>query len=442
MIEIENLTFSYRNDQEEIFSSFSLSVKKGGIILLLSSSGTGKTTLARILTGGAPKYTSGKISGSVTIAGKDLLSLDIVDRRRLIGRVSQDTDEMILFSTVDAELRYPLENLGLEVTEVEERITKALSLFELEKYRGVSTSELSGGEKRRLMCAILFSVSPDVLIFDESFDELSPRWRLKLHEIIRNSGKTVIILASHFLEEYEGLYDQIFSIENGKPVEYKERDIPTFDYTPVSLFGSLELSDISIKRPHRSIADKTPFTLSVPSFEVKKGTITVLMGDNGAGKSTLSRIICGLLKPDNGSIKIDGKDVSDKERRIRVAYLMQNPYQQLFLPTVQEELESTGASEEDIDNALSLFSLNKDSYISELPYGKAKLVQAAVFYLLDRDYAILDELDSALSYSDSMNVVRLYQEKKRGIIVITHDKRFAATLACPCCFLEAGKLCR
>ena len=442
MIEIENLTFSYRKDEEEIFSSFSLSVKKGEIVLLLSASGTGKTTLARILTGGAPKYTSGEISGSVSISGKDLLSLDIVDRRRLVGRVSQDTDEMILFSTVDAELRYPLENLGLDDIEVEERITTALALFELEKYRGVSTSELSGGEKRRLMCAILFSVSPDVLIFDESFDELSPRWRMKLHEIIKNSGKTVIILASHFLEEYQGLYDRIVSISDGRIADFKECIRPSLSYTPNSCSGSLELRDISIKRPHRSIADSMPFTLAVPSLEIKKGTITVLMGDNGAGKSTLSRILCGLLKPDHGHILLDGKEIKESERRVDVAYLMQNPYQQLFLPTVLDELRSTNASKMDIDMALSLFSLDKDSYISELPYGKAKLVQAAVFYLLDRDYAILDELDSALSYEDSMNVVRLYNEKKRGIIVITHDKQFASSLCCPCFYLEDGRLCK
>lgn len=442
MIEIDDLTFSYQEGGEKIFSSFSLSVDKGEILLLLSSAGSGKTTLARILTGGAPKYTSGEISGSVRIDGKDLLSLNIVDRRTLVGRVSQDTDEMILFSTVDSEMRYPLENLGLSDDEVDKRIVSTLSLFELEKYRGVSTSELSGGEKKRLMCAVLFAVSPAVMIFDESFDELSPRWREKLRRIIKESGKTVIILASHFLEEYRGLYDRVLSISEKRVGEYIEKPLPSFTFDTIKEEGSLRLENVFLTRQHRSIADKTPFTIDIPSFELEKGEIALLMGDNGSGKSTLSKIACGLLKPEKGHVYIDGKERKESERRVRVAYLMQNPYEQLFLPTVMEELKSTEASDEDIERVLTLFSLDGNGYISELPYGKAKLVQAAVFYLLDRDYAILDELDSALSYDDSINIVRLYHEKKRGLLVITHDEKFAHALKGSCYRLEDGRLCR
>ena len=119
---------------------------------------------------------------------------------------------------------------------------------------------------------------------------------------------------------------------------------------------------------------------------------------------------------------------------------MQNPFEQLFLPTVKEELESTDAKKEDIERALELFSLSPDWYISEIPYGSAKLVQAAVFYLLKRPFAIFDELDSALSYSDSLKAVNAYLESGTGLLIITHDEYFASLFKGKCYRIEGGKI--
>ncbi len=166
----------------------------------------------------------------------------------------------------------------------------------------------------------------------------------------------------------------------------------------------------------------------------------MLLGENGSGKSTLSKVLCGLLKEEAGSVSINGSYLNAKERRSKVAYLMQNPFEQLFLPTVGEELMSTEASSNEIERALKLFSLSSDWYISEIPYGRAKLVQAAVFYLLDRDFAIFDELDSALSYEDSIKAVNAYLEKGTGLLIITHDEYFASLFDCDKYRIEDGRI--
>ncbi|MDY5931183.1 MAG: ATP-binding cassette domain-containing protein [Candidatus Ornithospirochaeta sp.] len=441
MLEIKDLSFSFSAEDGTLFSSFSLSAGKGEKILIIAPPGSGKSTLSRILAGTVPKYISGTLSGSASIEGIDLLSLDIPERMLLAGRASQNTDEMILFSSVEDELVFPLENLGLERSEIGRRLEDALALFSLSSYRHVSTTELSGGEKRRLMLAVLFAVDPALYILDESFDELSPEWRARLSAIIKESDRTFLVLGSHFLPEYRDLFDSIYSMTSTGLEPFRMPQMIEADL-PMHAGGSLlEADGIAIKRKHRT-SDAAPFTLSVPHFSLRQGECMILAGENGSGKSSFSRVLSGLLEEDKGSVLLDGRRLPSKERRSTVAYLMQNPFEQLFLPTVEDELASTGKSRERIDEALDIFGLDGSWYINEISYGKAKLVQAALFYLLDRPFAIFDEIDSAMSYSDSIRCVESYLRKGSGLLVITHDMAFASSLGADSVMIRDGVLCR
>ena len=244
-----DISFSYQ-DGTEIFSGFRFSIPDGGKIRIISEPGSGKTTLARILTGGAPSYSGGKLEGSVILNGLNLLDMDISSRLPIAGRVSQNTDEMMLFSSVEEEIAFPLCNLGLEEKEIENRIKKVLALFGLEGYEGVASSELSGGEKRRLMLAILFAVDPELYILDESFDELSPEWRKKLAELIKASDRMFIILGSHETEEYGFLPGEIVSIENGKAAEYRKAAMQGYTIAMYNL-GFMYQSGRGVKRDYK-----------------------------------------------------------------------------------------------------------------------------------------------------------------------------------------------
>ncbi len=440
MAEID-ITFGF-TPEETLFRSFRLSLESHSHVLILAEPGKGKTTLAKILTGSVPKYSGGTLSGHFIVNGNDILSKDISERMEYAGRVSQNTDEMMLFSSVQEELSFPLENMGLCREEMERRMADALSLFGLERYRDVSTSELSGGEKRRLMLAVLFAIDPAIYILDESFDELSPSWRGRLAEIIRNLDRTVIAFGSHELSEYDGMFDKVITIGNdGDAVPYVRKDIPVFSLPSGQKNGmSLSVSDLVIRREHRSSDELPSFGLTVPSFELHGGECVVLTGENGSGKSSFSRVLSGLLKEQSGSVTCGGTGIPYKERRHMTAYLMQNPYEELFLPTVSDELSSTGASEKEISEALELFALDGHEYVQEMSYGRAKMLQAALFFLLSRPFAIFDELDSALSTDDFIKAVRVYLEKGTGLIVITHDMNVSAMLPGRHFMIEGGTL--
>ena len=437
-IDIE-LTFKYSHGKD-VLSSFALKAERGEHILLLSPPESGKTTLARILTGSIPEYISGDLHGHFRFQDQDVLQMDIPERIKVIGRVSQNTDEMLLFSSVEEEISFPLENLGLEAEEIQKRISYALDLFGLGRYRNVSTSELSGGEKRRLMLAILFAVNPEIYILDEAFDELSPEWRKRLADIIRNLDRTVVVLGSHMLMEYEGVFSRTLSIADGavRPYEYRPFAFPDFHLNIGE--SVLEADNLLIERSHRSSDELSSFSLSVPHFELHEGECVVLLGENGSGKSSFSRVLTGLLKEMNGKISIDGKVLSAKERRSTVAYLMQNPYEELFLPTARDEATSTKASEHDIEEAFHLFGIDPDAYVQELSYGKAKMLQLAVFYLLRRRFVIFDEMDSALSSEDFASAVSAYLDNGIGLLVITHDMSVAAALPGRKLRIEGGVL--
>lgn len=440
MIEIKDLSFNYKGE-ERLFSSLSLNIEAHHPVLILSPPGSGKTTLARILTGTAEKYYWGERSGTFLIDDVDLFALDIPERKNYVARSSQNSDEAILFPTLLDEVAFPLEQRNLGRKRIREELEGLLKRYDLEKYCDSDTSELSGGEKRRLNLATLDAIAPRFYIYDEAFDELSSSWRSKLLSLIKEK-EYVLVLGSHYLGEYDDLFDSVYEIRDGHLVPYEPRDV-FFSFPCLKDAEDphlLRLEDISFSQRHRAMEEGGLFSLSVPSFEMKSSSLYLLTGENGAGKSTLARIITGIREPDNGRIVLDGKEIRAKDRKKKVSYLFQNPFNQLYLPTVKDELLSVSRNEELISHVASLFSLSLDDYTQELSYGKAKLLQGAIFYILNRPFAIFDEVDSAISYEDTMTMLRLYLERGTAVLMISHDERIISAFKGERYHIEKGVL--
>lgn len=427
MFSIRNLTLNYEGE-DSLFSSLSLDIERGKPTLIISEPGEGKTSFAKLLTGVADKFYAASYSGTFSYDGIDLFSLSVPIRKSYVARSIQNTDDAILFPTVSDEVAFPLEQRSLDPSELKSTLSSILEKYGLSQYGDADTSELSGGEKRRLNLAVLEAINPKLYIYDEAFDELSSQWRKRLLSYA-SEKEYLIVLGSHYLKEYDGFFSSSYELKGGRLLPYEKPSI-SFSFPkakPDALSHSIELSNITFRQEHKAMERGGLFTLKASSMSIRSGEVSLLTGDNGSGKSTLSRLISGLRKEDEGTMRYDGRRIGAKERRRVVSYLFQNPFSMLYLPTVRDELMSVASSSDEAIRVASLFSLSLDSYTQELSYGKAKLLESAIYYILDRPFAIFDEVDSAISYADTMRILSLYLEKGAGVLMISHDERIISS---------------
>ncbi len=405
ILEVKNLSFrypEYSNFKTAIlFSNLNLKIKKGSVSLVLAPPDTGKTTLARIFSGLVPRFSGGYIGGSVFLNGKDVLKTKPYDLIEDVGMVFQNPDEQILTTSCDTEIAFALESLGYPREEIILRVERALERVALSMYKNENPHNLSGGEKKRLMIAALFAISPSLYIFDETFDELDSDIRRDLLVSFYESGETVLLFVSKWFDIYREIVTDYYLLYKGELVQYKRENIEDFLGDSIDkniLFDSsriyIEWVNKKAKKNNNLLSDNLPlikvdnvkfyydksgleevnenrrdFSLSVPSFSVYKGEVVSVLGKNGSGKSTFAKILCGILKPESGMVMIPGidnkiegkenkgesnnsknmknttlqehllfKEASSEELNSYVGYIFQDPDYQIFLPTIYEEL--------------------------------------------------------------------------------------------------------
>ena len=436
MIKAENLPFCYdsygEKESEKVLRNINLTVHKGEKVLILGEPESGKTTLSLILSSLIPEFVEGELEGKV------YPECEMKDRMGDYTLVPQNAGEFILGETVEDEIAFPLESLGIERKEIIERVDKALSFWGLEALREASTTELSGGEKRRLMLASSLVTNPDYVIYDESFDDLDKGWRQVLSDHIKESSEASLVMASRFLSFFDDLLDKIYVLEYGELKEWNGElsSIPTPHIIRKERNNILQCRGISFIHPRRS-SFSSPFVLTLDDFSLKSGEVVALMGPNGSGKSTFSRLLCGLDTPSEGTIILDETPCNKERLERSVGYMFQNPDYQIFLPQVKDELSyslsflkiNEKEKEKRLSETAALFSLSLSDTASLMSYGERKRLQSAIYYSLDRPFYILDELDSALTYKESISILEKLSRNGAGILLITHDDDFASAVA-------------
>jgi energy-coupling factor transporter ATP-binding protein EcfA2 len=200
-----------------ILEGLDLRVSPGEWLAIMGASDTGKTTLCLLLAGLAPHLTGGTLEGQLLVAGRDTREYPPPALADTVGIVFQETEAQLFNPTVEAEVAWGLENLGLPVDEIRARIDEVLSHLRLEPLRHRAPEDLSGGEKKRVALASVLATRPALLILDEPFGGLDPAGRaevLAALSALRRELAATIIMTETDPEPVAAFADRVVVLEH------------------------------------------------------------------------------------------------------------------------------------------------------------------------------------------------------------------------------------
>ena len=219
MIEIRDLSFTYRESSQPTVRNIKLSIPDGQFVGITGAAGSGKSTLTYAFNGIIPHCYPGEFYGAVLIGGHDTVDTSLTDISRLVGSVCQDIDSQMVSSVVEDELLYGLENFAIPKEEVEPRLEEALRAMGIEDLRDRAIASLSGGQKQKVAVASILALRPKVLVLDEPTAELDPASSQAVFELLRRyareHGTTVIVVEQKIalLSEYA---DRLIIVKEGQ----------------------------------------------------------------------------------------------------------------------------------------------------------------------------------------------------------------------------------
>jgi energy-coupling factor transporter ATP-binding protein EcfA2 len=464
VIRLSNISYCYPGTAgRRVLEGINLSIHEGEYVLICGRSGSGKSTLGYLFNGLIPHFLGGELQGSVHVNGTDTREVTIADLIRKVGLVFQNADAQLFNSTVENEIAFGLESLGLTARKIEGQIDSVVETLGIGGLLHRSPMSLSGGEKRIVAIASVLCLDPPLLLLDEPFAHLDWQAARKLRDALsklHRKGKTVVIIEQRvrsLIEDvsrcivveqgkilYDGMPDEAHSVLNSQHLLpcYQQRNKTERKMgEPI-----LSVENLTCKQEGREI-------LKGMSFEVRKGESLAIVGRNGSGKTTLIKHLNGLRRPGNGSVKLSGMNVSkmsSPERATRAGICFQNPNDQFFKNRVREELlvgaRVRGPGEQAaVEEISALFEL-KD-LLERSPYklseGQKKRVAFASIAAMRPEILVVDEptVGQDGRFLETISrLVRSLQEQGQTIIIVTHDLEFAQATTERWIVLHEGKV--
>lgn len=270
IIEAIDLVFKYINKDEEnnikeekiAIDNLNLSVEEGKFIAILGHNGSGKSTLAKHLNSLLVPS-----EGEVIVFGKDTRKdEEVLEIRKKLGMVFQNPDNQIIGNTVEEDVAFGPENIGIESSEIIKRVEKSLKDVGMSAYSLKSPNRLSGGQKQRVAIASVLAMKPKCIVFDEPTAMLDPKGRqevIKVAKELNKKERISIILITHYMEEVIDA-DRVIVMDSGKIV---------MDDTPREIFKQIDvLKKLSLDVP---IVTDLAYRLKREGLNIKSGIIRV-----------------------------------------------------------------------------------------------------------------------------------------------------------------------
>jgi energy-coupling factor transporter ATP-binding protein EcfA2 len=494
VITFSRVSLIYPHSTTTVIEDLSFEIAEGEMVLVMGHTGSGKSSLLRLMNGLVPHHTGGILGGEIIVDGKSTRTTKPGELAGIVGIVGQNPLSSFVTDTVEDELAFGMESLNYPAEVMRKRVEEALDQVGLAPLRSRNIATLSGGEQQRLAIATALVMHPKVLVLDEPTSALDPIASEEvlaiLHRLVHDLSVTVV-LAEHRLERVIGYVDRILLIEGngataiGEPSEILHKT----DLVPpiVRLSRALALDVIGtstreVRKYSEEIRQSAPDVprpvfqpgdavivlseifagyggkraLNDVSLQLHQGEITALMGRNGAGKSSLIKSAVGLLELTSGSITFGGSlsqrsiaDISQRERSQLIGYVPQEPGDLLYLSTVEEE-----CSRSDRDHKLTagttlaalhqmLPTVSAQLHPRDLSEGERLSLVLAIVLAGSPALLILDEPTRGLDYEAKSRLMALLHQRAREngtcILMATHDVEIVAEVADRTIFLADGE---
>lgn len=216
IIQLTNVSFHYEStDKRPAVDQVSLEIYPGEWVAVIGHNGSGKSTLAKLINGLLVAS-----QGQIIIDGQELNEDNVYDIRRSIGMVFQNPDNQFVGTTVEDDIAFGLENLGMERSQMVERVNQALETVSMTDFKLKEPARLSGGQKQRVAIAGVTALAPKVIILDEATSMLDPQGRKEVLETIRQLHKEkgiTVLSITHDLDEAASA-DRLLMMDQGKLV--------------------------------------------------------------------------------------------------------------------------------------------------------------------------------------------------------------------------------
>ena len=491
MIKFSHVSLIYPNSTTTVLEDLNLTIAEGEMVLVIGPTGSGKSSLLRLINGLVPHHTGGILAGDVSVNGLSTQLTKPGGMAHLIGIVGQNPANGFVADTVEEELAFGMEVLNLPNDVMRKRVEEVLDLLSLAPLRNRSIATLSGGEQQRVAIGAALVTHPKVLVLDEPTSALDPIAAEEvlsiLHRLVHDLGLTVVI-AEHKLERVIQFADRIVYI-NGEGVANVGTPEEILMQSPIAppivhLAKALGLKEIgvTVREMRRmttqyrdiettSTVETPPTTSKVITFEkltvsygdtnalnsitseIFAGEVVAVMGRNGAGKSSLLKALAGVNQPTGGSISLLGKnpfELHGKQRRETIGFIPQEPSDLLYGQSVAIECEQA-----DRDNELTAGTtyavlqqlvpgISTATHPRDLSEGQRLGLALSVILSSNPSILILDEPTRGLDYQAKNELTRMLINFSasfgKAVILATHDVELVAELASRVIFIADGDI--
>lgn len=440
LLEVVDLAFTHLGQPQPTLQNVHLTLQPGELVVLAGATGSGKSTLLNCLTGISPEHTGGQLSGEIRWRGQEISAWSIRGRSKCMGVMLQNVETQLFTDRVWEEVVFGLENWNLPPGEIQSLAQAALTEFNLIPQQHWHIRQLSAGQKQRLLMACLLTRQPDLLLLDEPFaflDTASVHQLLALLQQRVQQGQTVLLI-EHRLELLQGICDRAYRIHAGA---LKPMTLSALSIAEKPQPGSPLLPPPSINRQSDRLVLLTqnlswggypPF----PDLQAYAGEIVLIKGENGCGKTTLLKLLSGLLKPETGSLEIQGEEVTHQsvvQIARTVGFVLQNPNHQLFAESVEAEVQQPGVSAAQAQTLLEKLNLSHraDRHPQALSQGQKRRLALGAVLARRPQICLLDEImvgQDATSLSLMLSALKTFTDEGGTLIFTSHDSGVTTVL--------------